>query len=136
MPELPRKPKDSILKRAYMSLASSFSSVASPTVLFQINLHALAFLSRTSDLDTKAFWEQVTRVCHNYMANYVGGEEGEGETRRVILDGLKRITSEVENRQESESDSLMSGDSWLGFCEFWLSLAKRVWRKSCGHERY
>ena len=135
---LPTKHLDSILTRAYTTLTKAWSSSnAYPTSIFQLRVYGLFCLAHTSPsvLEPTAFWEQVIKFTMNYVAANVidkdpgrgrddGGSAGprqDGEVTNVVLHSFDELVGRTQERQ-----GFMKGRGFVKFCEYWMSMARKV----------
>jgi separase len=143
---LPPKHVDSLLTRAYTSLTklcsfystpstppstvskSKSSTSPSPESLFTLRMYALRCLAHTSPgvIEVNTFWDQARRFAAALVkSSQLSSEE---QTTRMILTSYDELIQLAEKR--SDRDTYMAigddGKSFVAFCEYWSSFAKRV----------
>ncbi|TDL24888.1 hypothetical protein BD410DRAFT_766456 [Rickenella mellea] len=120
---LPAKTLDSALKRAYISITSSFSSPpTSSLTLVQLRFFALQYLLLATPLESTPFWEQTLKYASAYVKNIAGSDEV--TATQVLLDLFDGVVTVAETR--NDSPSTQAGKGWVSFCEYWMALARRA----------
>ena len=122
--EIQRKTLDSALKRSYVTLANSFTTPpTSSSTLLSFRFAALRFLLLTSDVTPCSFWEQCLKFGVSYVRTNSSAGVVEKETVGNLLVEFRGIVAAVDEQEKGE---LKKEKRWLDFCEYWISLAKRV----------
>ena len=124
---LPAKNIDSILKRNYVTLTTSVtnSTHLSPRLALQLRFFALRTLLLTSDLDCNSFWEQCLKFAMTYTKSASEVDDASDDAKVEAL--LQCFSDVVRCADQCTSDqSVKGGRSWVTFCEYWLSIARKV----------
>lgn len=134
------KIRDTLLTRAYTSLTKACSSL-SPDIntsngtdlqsIFYLRIYALSCLVYTSPdtIKPSTFWEQVQKVSLMYAhasaesTSTPGAKTIEAAAASYISLSLRGL---VERMQAFGSLAFLDGRPFLGVCEIWMSVAKRV----------
>lgn len=129
---LSTKHKDTILMRTYSLLSKQ--SPSSPRTAFSLCTYALRCLLCTTpgSLDPNTFWDQAAKFGASFV-KAGSAPLGEDEVVCVVLRTFAQLVQGAEEREDRRDWA--SGRGFVGFCEYWMSFAKRVsvpsWR-SCG----
>lgn len=134
------KTRDALLTRAYTSLTKACSSL-SPDInmsngadlqsIFYLRIFALSCLVYTSPdtIKPSTFWEQVQKVSLMYAhasvesTSTAGAKTIEAATASYISLSLRGL---VERMRTLDLLAFLEGRPFLGVCEIWMSVAKRV----------
>lgn len=132
--DLPEKTVGSLIKRYYVLLTSALTAPpALPSELLSIRFHALRALLLTSEPLSNSFWEQCLKFASSY-AKSAEPPESDLEKSSAMLLCFDSVLKAVEARHDAFS--MMSGKGWIMFCEYWVSLAKRVSESSTNAVAY
>ncbi|KAG6831576.1 hypothetical protein H0H87_004795 [Tephrocybe sp. NHM501043] len=121
---IPAKQLDSLLTRTYTALTKACMSWKSNSrAVFSVRMYAVTCLALTSPgtVEPSTFWDQVVRFGGACVKSQ---EFGEDETMRTVLTAFSNIVRVIEER--NGANLLLSGNSFVGFCEYWLAFAKKA----------
>jgi len=124
---IPGKQLDSILTRAYASLTKACATHKSNhQAVFSLRIYAVMCLAHTSagTVEPNTFWDQVVRFCGVFAKSQTLVEEA---ATRAILSTFSDLVGRTEKR--SDASAFLGGKGFVGFCEYWMVLAKRVSQK-------
>lgn len=146
---LPTNHKDSLLTRAYSALNKlcSFPVVPAKPLsrsnvvveagsnplaehIFSLRMYALRCLAYTSPgiVEGKIFWDQANRSTALFIKSIPSTTILEASASSVILRNFAELVGITETRPDKEMFMAVddSGKSFIGFCDYWSSFAKRV----------
>lgn len=146
---LPTKHMDSLLTRAYTALNKlcSFPSVSTkpPPKLksvteasfdsfsesvFSLRIYALQCLAHTSPgvVEGNTVWDQANRSAALFIKNISSTAIPEAHATSVVLGAFAELVRIAVTRQDKEAFMAIDekGKSFIGFCDYWSSFAKRV----------
>ena len=128
------KQVDSLLTRAYTSITKactsrpssrSKASPPSPHSTYLLRGYALKCLVSASPgtVEPDAFWDQLVRFTGSFARSCA---EAKDETMgsHLILSTFETVLQAAESR--SDTSTFLDGSKFLGFCDYWITFAKRV----------
>ena len=121
---LPAKQLDPLLTRTYSTIIKACSSARSnPRATFSLRIYASACLAHTSSgtVEPDTFWDQILKFGGAFVKSQTVVED---EAIQVVLSAFSDIVMRIEKRRAE--DYLLSSKGFIGFCEFWITLAKKV----------
>jgi len=146
---LPTKQMDPLLTRAYTALNKlcSFPNVSTkpPPKLksveeassntfsesvFSLRMYALQCLAHTSPgiVEGNTVWDQANRSAALFIKNISSTAIPEAQATSLVLGAFAELVRIAETRQDKETFMAVDeeGKSFIGFCDYWSSFAKRV----------
>lgn len=136
---VPEKSKDALLTRAYTALTKACSTLSSSTStptrtdldsLFYLRTYAISCLLYTSPETIKpsTFWEQVSNACLFHARTSIELSSTNAKARNDILPSpvSQTLRGLVQRVQSLSLQAFLEGAAFLGVCDIWMTIAKRV----------
>ncbi|KAF8591367.1 hypothetical protein K439DRAFT_1627079 [Ramaria rubella] len=120
---LPQEIADTILSRAHRILVTTFTTSNTPSaVLLRFRIWALRCILCKTALEPDTFWSQATNYLATYGKTAIKAEDCAGAIRdaMMLFDALTTMA-----QQRSDALTIMSGSSFVKFCEIALVFARR-----------
>ena len=130
---LPTQDLDPVITRAFSALSASTSLLQDRTpevaaVIYRIRLYGILCLVHASPaaFDPSVFWSQAAKFANSYILDVERGHSEDDVISAATKISLSFDQLVERARQRTDAVTFFSGRGYIAFCQYWMSIAKRV----------